>query len=555
MCTSSYWKDKSFIPINELLMEYNEIDSLNRKIANKKTTMVCDLEKKSQETFDGDERRETLSSDKILGSNFYIKGQKIDNQAYFSKIQKAILDTGYTGKQQSKYGICTNRADLKAWPIEEKLGYSPTDTDDEMQSSAMNLNEPFVIQSKCEIDGNTFYWGYSTNCTGWVNAKNVAICETREEWLDYWKVETNANDFVVVTGSRINLKNANLEDVSMMLGTIVKLVPQEEIPGDLASQAANNYIVYFAGVNNEGKAFKKYAVLSKTLELSQGFVKLTQSNVLDVAFSCIGDAYGWAGADGNMDCSLYTRYIYRCFGFELPRNTTWQEETPEKYKSMRSMTDEEKIQYVSTLPTGSLLYFEGHTMVYIGMDENKNFVVSDLGTVVDEVGDLNVESVYAVTVNSLDVRRGAKYNGTTWLHNLTGAIVFMNPIDISKCKISLENESYTYDGTEKEPKVTMTYEGKNLYEGTNFEVAYSNNINAGTATIKITGKDEEPTDKNKTPLEAMKDSLANLKLPFTGAEDYGYFSTPYFLIHLLAILVIFAIYILICKREIKNSRK
>lgn len=193
------------------------------------------------------------------------------------------------------------------------------------------------------------------------------------------------------------------------------------------------------------------------------------------------------GMNGNMDCSLYTRYIYRCFGFELPRNTTWQEKIPKKYKNISEMTDEEKIQYVSTLPTGSLLYISGHTMVYIGMDENKNFVVSDLGTVVDEVGDLVPESVYAVTVNSLDVRRGASYGGTTWLHNLTGAIAFVDPIDISKCEVTLENSSYIYDGEEKKPIVNVLYNGKLLYQGVNFNVSYSNNIEEGTAIIEISG--------------------------------------------------------------------
>ncbi len=151
------------------------------------------------------------------------------------------------------------------------------------------------------------------------------------------------------------------------------------------------------------------------------------------------------------------------------------------------MTDEEKIQYVSTLPTGSLLYISGHTMVYIGMDENKNFVVSDLGTVVDEVGDLVPESVYAVTVNSLDVRCGASYGGTTWLHNLTGAIAFVDPIDISKCEVTLENSSYIYDGEEKKPIVNVLYNGKLLYQGVNFNVSYSNNIEEGTAIIEISG--------------------------------------------------------------------
>lgn len=593
MCEANYWKDKNFIEIDKQLMTSGQIDVLNRKIVDGSGTMVFDLEE-LQETFDADQRRESLASAAIPTRDFYIKGQKIDNQAYFSKIKQAILETGYTGQQQSKYGICTNRVDMKDWPVEDVLGYSATDTDDEMQSSAMNTNEPFLIRAKCEIDGQIFYWGYSTNCNGWVSGKNVAICETKQEWIDYWKVATNANDFVTVVGSRIILEGANLQPVSLMLGTVLKLVPETEVPADLAPQAATNYIVYFASRDKDGKAQKTYAVLNKNLELHQGYLKLTQDNILDVAFSCIGDEYGWGGMNGNMDCSLYTRAIYKCFGIELPRNTTWQEKVPDKFADVSTMEIEEKKQYISTLPAGTLLYISGHTMAYLGMDKDKNFVISDLGTVVDEIGDVVIKDVHAVVVNSLDVRRGS---GATWLSQITGVISFMDPINLTDCDVKIENEKLVYDGTEKEPKVTVTYEGKEVYEGANFDVTYSNNIDIGTATVEITGvnnfkgtvtknfviekepeKQEEnpgeeekpgeevnsgeekepdsknePTGKNKTPLEAMKDSLANLKLPFTGAEDYGYFSTPYFLIHILAILVVLAIYILIRKREIKKQ--
>ena len=608
MCVANYWKDKNFIGIDKQLMTSEQIDVLNRKIVDGSGTMVFDLEE-LQESFDADQRRESLASVEIPTRDFYIKGKKIDNQEYFSKIKQAILETGYTGQQKSKYGICTNRVDMKDWPVDDVLGYSATDTDDEMQSSAMNTNEPFLIRAKCEIDGQIFYWGYSTNCNGWVSGKNVAICETKQEWTDYWKVATDANNFVTVVGSRIILENTNLQPVSLMLGTVLKLVPEAEIPTDLAQQATTNYIVYFASRGKDGKAQKTYAVLDKNLELYQGYMKLTQNNILDVAFSCIGDEYGWGGMNGNMDCSLYTRSIYKCFGLELPRNTEWQQKVPEKFTDVSTMKVEDKKQYISTLPAGSLLYFNGHTMAYLGMDKDKNFVVSDLGTVVDEVGKIEIKDVHSVTVNSLDVRRG---DGLTWLNHINGVISFMEPINLSECNVKIENEKLIYDGAEKKPKVTIMYEQKEIYEGANFVVKYSNNIEVGTATIEISeinnfegtitknfviekepekqegnpGTEESPgteektgteestekgnsSDENKpsdkkqsdqeqpndeTPLEDVQDNLAKLKLPFAGVKDYGYISTPYFWINVLAILVLFAIYKLIFRKEENNKK-
>ncbi len=485
MCKSDYWKDKTFLNLNEVLMNFETISTINQKTVDASGTMVFDLETFNP-TFNANNRKESLASEAIPTRDLYINGEKIDNQAYFSNMQNAIKETGYTEAEEPiKYGICTNRADLKSWPTDDVVGYNPTDPDDELQSSAMNLNEPFIIQAKCVIGENTYYWGYSNNCTGWVNAKNVAICESKEDWTNYWKVDITGNNFVTVTGSRIVLKSdSSEENVSIMIGTILKLVPENEIPEDLIGNLENNYLVYFAGNDENGIATKKYALLSKDLELNQGFLELTQNNVLDVAFSCVGDEYGWGGMSGNMDCSLYTRSIYRCFGFELPRNTTWQQKVPDVFKDISDMDDEEKTKFIATLPAGALLYFPGHTMVYIGMDKNKNFVVSDLGSVADEPEGSTVETVYAVTVNSLDVKRA---NGTTWLRNLNGVVSFASPVDISKATIELEEEKFTYDGEEKKPNVIVKYNDKLIYEGVHYELEYSNNIDVGTATINITG--------------------------------------------------------------------
>ena len=48
--------------------------------------------------------------------------------------------------------------------------------------------------------------------------------------------------------------------------------------------------------------------------------------------------------------------------------------------------------------------------------------------------------------------------------------------------------SYTYDGSAKEPHPTVTYGSKTLTEGTHYDLSWSNNTNAGTATCTVTGK-------------------------------------------------------------------
>ena len=101
-----------------------------------------------------------------------------------------------------------------------------------------------------------FKYGFTSNCTGWTNAKNIAICANKEEWLEAWKVQIGNNDFVVVTQDRITLESfltsPETSDVKLMLGTVLKLVPDSEKPENISGRGTwNNYVVYGKDKTNE----------------------------------------------------------------------------------------------------------------------------------------------------------------------------------------------------------------------------------------------------------------------------------------------------------------
>lgn len=65
--------------------------------------------------------------------------------------------------------------------------------------------------------------------------------------------------------------------------------------------------------------------------------------------------------------------------------------------------------------------------------------------------------------------------------------------------ITLENSSYTYTGTEIKPKVTkVTVGDKTLIETEDYTVSYSDNVNAGTAKVTITGAGNYTGTKEET---------------------------------------------------------
>lgn len=53
--------------------------------------------------------------------------------------------------------------------------------------------------------------------------------------------------------------------------------------------------------------------------------------------------------------------------------------------------------------------------------------------------------------------------------------------------VSFKNSSFTYNGTEQEPKVVVSVLGNVLVEGQDYTLSYQNNINAGDATVIIEG--------------------------------------------------------------------
>ncbi len=60
-------------------------------------------------------------------------------------------------------------------------------------------------------------------------------------------------------------------------------------------------------------------------------------------------------------------------------------------------------------------------------------------------------------------------------------------VNMSECKVTIAQKTYTYTGKAIKPKVTVTYAGKTLKKGTDYKVSYSKNKNVGKATIKVKG--------------------------------------------------------------------
>lgn len=83
----------------------------------------------------------------------------------------------------------------------------------------------------------------------------------------------------------------------------------------------------------------------------------------------------------------------------------------------------------------------------------------------------------------------------------------------------------TYTGSAIEPAFSLTYDGSTLTKGTDYTVEYSNNINAGTATITITGMGKYVGTKTVT-FTIGKASIANANITVNNVQYTGSKLTP-----------------------------
>ena len=86
-----------------------------------------------------------------------------------------------------------------------------------------------------------------------------------------------------------------------------------------------------------------------------------------------------------------------------------------------------------------------------------------------------------VTVTAVE---GSGYTGSK-----TGSFTILEApeeVALEECTVTLEYEEVVYDGTEKQPKVNVQYGEQILEEGVHYSVAYTDNVNPGTAFATVT---------------------------------------------------------------------
>ena len=534
MSSASYWSDKVGEP-QELLADRSGIEQLNRTILEKSNEMT-DMAAWTETEYDAEMMVDMLvkraqDDAAFLGTKYMPDGSTVDyaplielcrdpdvyppeaggdssgteqagdGAASGTDGEGSAAGTSGDGSgtdaaqmQEYKFAVCTTRTSLTVYPAAVPIQDEKDDVDfDYNYLTQVKVNEPLILRTKSRsLEDGSFYYSAVTMCgEGWIPADCVAICSSKEEWLDAWDLPMD--QVLVVLDDKIWTEESNTQPETskrkLSMGTRLQLATDEESKGQIAGRTAhNNYVVWMPVRKPDGTYEKKLALISETRKVCEGVPDLNAENLMKVALNELGDVYGWGSMLGSDDCSGYIRDVYSCFGLDLPRSSNRNNGAMKSY-DLSKMSDEEKASFIKKLPPGTDLMLNGHEMMYLGYEGDRIYVISSAYSMRLPGEDRNTK-VLGTVINTLDMCRG---DNQTWLHHLYEAMVPFYSADHEDYRVSIKKASVEgvtdriYNGREQTQTPQVILNGSPLVMGTDYEISYSDNIDVGTALMTVTG--------------------------------------------------------------------
>lgn len=395
MLSADFWLRKTK-GRNKVIMTPDEVVQFNQEII-KKVDAVYDL-KDYQESLSKEELTGFIEFYKIPGSIRYDAGGSPVGLEFYEPLKANTNLSGINAQNPVQYGIAVRRTSLRSFPADVAIYSSAESEFDRFQETGCFAFEPVLIlhQSK---DGD-WYFVQTYNYRGWVKAADIALTDRK-----VWPAYLDQPEFLVAAGKRVrtqcNYNDNNISRLELGMGTKIPLA--ENIPAHVNNQAViGNYVVQIPCRDAQGQLLFKTALLAESEDVHKGYLPYTRGNVLRQAFKLLGERYDWGDKFGGKDCSSFILAIYRCFGFNLPRNTAEQKISAGKICNLdRSEPLRKRKAWLKRVKPGALLYSDGHAMLYLGKVKGAHYVMHNFTNYSRQEGnEWKICPVYEVMVTS-----------------------------------------------------------------------------------------------------------------------------------------------------------
>ena len=330
------------------------------------------LEKEYFETFYKNNNKVILLSNDIkeFNKNVYENNKGVIN---FNNLPKYLKN-----KKNLKYGLVVKKSNLRARPTNRPKFESKDDTHfDERQYKELKVGEWVILHRTV----NSWAFVSTYNVQGWVENKNLAFFNDYKSLKKY----LNEKNFVVVTDKQIKLKDNYLD-----MGVKLSLIKENK----------KDVIVKLPKRNKEGKVYFRNLKLKKE-KIHIGYLAYTKRNLIRQALKYLGTSYGWGGLYNGVDCSGFILNVYSVFGFEFPRNSSFQQNVNNNAKQIKNNKILSK--YLNNKLSGSLVYFPGHIMIYLGKRDNKDYIIHAIAYIFDNK--MKKYEIFKVVITDTDIIR------------------------------------------------------------------------------------------------------------------------------------------------------
>ncbi len=433
MLRSEYWNDNFK---KEQLLSKDEIKKINKKLfimaeSERKEEYYCDLEKfvqnlkhNSVEEMIKNTNHRKINEDQ---NYFNLQGELIRSNIRDNIKNNCIPEKLELKKDGAvKYGILIRRSNIRALPTEITFASKKESGDqDLLQLTALSCGYVAIILA--ESRDYNWYYIQTKLMRGWVKKDNIALTDNLETAQSY----LNSEDFLVVSGSRVETEpdpfNPEISKRFFQMGDKIPLAVEKNSLENIsprhphAQSNLGNYSVWLPVKNENEKLEYKKGIIAGANDVQAGFLKLNRENIVKQAFKMLGERYDWGGKYKRRDCSRFVMDIYRSFGIELPRNADLQEDlSPFENYNLKGDLEKRK-DVINKLEAGDILHMPGHIMLYLGEDQNKEYLIHAASGYAELDNQENLKSRAIRSVFIMGLEQLLKDGEYTYLEKFTSA--------------------------------------------------------------------------------------------------------------------------------------
>ena len=325
-------------------------------------------------------------------------------------------------------------------------------------------------------------------------------------------ITVSAKTNLTYSGSAQTLVTTNNEHGTIYYSTSTQLTSSNYTTGSTTIPTgtdAKNYTVYWYTPGDSS-----YSATSGNVSVTISPKILTIPTATNLSFTYDGGEHGpsVSGFDVNTMTQGGTSKATNVNNYSI----TWSLRNTSNYKWSDNTTSPKSVSWkISAKSVSSLtVTLPSESYTYTGGEIKPEPTVKDGSTTLTKGTDYTVSYSNHTNVGTATVTITGKgnYTGTK---DKTFSIVQR---DLSNATITLNKESFEYNGSAQTPTITVKIGNTTLTNNTDYTVAVSGNTNVGTATITVTGKGIYSGSKTKTYTITKKTLAVTAK---AASKTYG----------------------------------